>query len=182
MKYYLLALTISSIPALATFYFLRAPKGTPKRGQKRTLIALLGSMIFPFLALNWAYNAIHYPPHYRLTDDKTETNHTYYQPNQPSSDEVKAGLRALKLWKTASKQERNKLADDLVLSKVLIGKTQKEIVDYMGLPDAFGAIHDVGPHIRRTGYYAADGESQCDLIIELNDDGKVSETHLEVNY
>jgi len=79
-------------------------------------------------------------------------------------------------------RKKSSLANEIVLSKVLIGLTQKEIVEYMGTPDAFGAIHDVGPQIRVTGYNACDGESQCDLMINLNDNGKASEVYLDVNY
>ena len=69
-----------------------------------------------------------------------------------------------------------------MVSKVLIGMTQQEIVAYMGVPDAFGALHDIGPQIQETGYWAADGESQCDLLIEIKNAGKASDAYLDVNY
>lgn len=86
----------------------------------------------------------------------------------------------MKKWKSANKYEKNRMASDIVLSKVLIGLTQLEIVEYMGTPDAFTALHEIGPHIRHSGYNAMDDESKCDLLIELNDDGKTSEVHLDV--
>lgn len=52
----------------------------------------------------------------------------------------------------------------------------------MGLPDAFGTLHDVSPTIEETGYNAADSESQCDLIIELKNGGKASDVYLIIDY
>ncbi|MDQ5935597.1 MAG: hypothetical protein QG574_2903 [Cyanobacteriota bacterium erpe_2018_sw_21hr_WHONDRS-SW48-000092_B_bin.40] len=118
----------------------------------------------------------------RLTKTHEGINWIYRQNRAPTDEERKAGSAAIRRWRSAGGREKSSLANEIVLSKVLIGLTQQEIVEYMGTPDAFGAIHDVGPHIRRTGYNAIYGESQCDLIIELNDDGKASEVYLDVNY
>ncbi len=91
-------------------------------------------------------------------------------------------MSAFKKWKSLSRKEKNILASDIVLSKVLIGLTQKEIVVYMGPPDAFGALHDINPQIVETGYNVMDGESQCDLMIMLKNNGKASDVYLDVNY
>jgi hypothetical protein len=119
---------------------------------------------------------------HKLTETHEGINHIFRQNREPTADERKAGLVAIKRWSSASRSEKSCLANDIVLSKVLIGLTQKEIVEYMGSPDAFGAVQDIGPHIRMTGYNAIYGESQCDLMITLNDDGKASEVYLDVNY
>lgn len=65
---------------------------------------------------------------------------------------------------------------------MLIGLTQKEIEEYMGPPDAFGALPDIDPAIVQTGYNVMDGESQCDLLIMLENAGRASDFYLDVNY
>jgi hypothetical protein len=118
----------------------------------------------------------------RLTETHEGINWIYRQNRESTAEERKAGMVALKKWKSANGYEKNRLASDIVLSKVLIGLTQLEIVEYMGTPDAFGAVDDIAPNIRATGYNACDRESQCDLMIELNEDGKASDVYLDVNY
>lgn len=118
----------------------------------------------------------------RLTETHVGLNHEFRQNREPTAEERKAGMVALKKWKSANKYEKNRMASDIVLSKVLIGLTQLEIVEHMGTPDAFGAVDDIAPTIRATGYNACDSESQCDLMIELEDNGKTSDVYLDVNY
>jgi len=118
----------------------------------------------------------------KLTDTEDGINHVFRQNREPTAQEREAGLAALRKWKTANRAERNSLADEIVLGRVLIGLSQQEIIGYLGKPDGFGSSNDVGPNIRLTGYNAQDGESQCDLMIELNDKGKTSDVYLNVNY
>lgn len=116
----------------------------------------------------------------KLTETQVGLNHEFRQNREPTAEERKTGIAALKRWKSANRYEKNRMASDIVLSKVLIGLTQLEIVEYMGTPDAFTALHEIGSHIRHTGYNAMNDESKCDLLIELNDAGKASEVHLDV--
>ena len=60
--------------------------------------------------------------------------------------------------------------------------TQKEIIAYMGPPDGLLCLTDIGPDIGQTGYYCADGESQCDLIIDLKNKRKANVAWLDVNW
>ncbi|MBX9950611.1 MAG: hypothetical protein K2Y39_15690 [Candidatus Obscuribacterales bacterium] len=118
----------------------------------------------------------------KLTDTRDAINNVFRQNREPTAAEREAGLAALRRWKAADRAERNSLADEIVLGRVLLGLTQKEIISYLGKPDGFGSSNDVGPNIRLTGYNAQYGESQCDLMIELNDEGKTSDVYLNVNY
>ncbi|HIA54125.1 MAG TPA: hypothetical protein EYN91_18900 [Candidatus Melainabacteria bacterium] len=118
----------------------------------------------------------------KLTDTEDGINHVFRQNREPTAKEREVGMTALKRWKSANDAERNCLADEIVLGRVLIGLTQREIIGFMGKPDGFGSSNDIGPQIRLTGYNCANGESQCDLMIELNDDGKTSDVYLNVNY
>ncbi|CAN5607612.1 hypothetical protein BH11CYA1_BH11CYA1_18350 [soil metagenome] len=119
---------------------------------------------------------------HKLTKTESGINYHFRQTREPTAEERKAGTVALEKWKSAHRHQKSHFADDIVLSKVLIGMTQKEIVEYMGTPDAFGAVRDIAPNIVMSGYDAQNGESQCDLIIELKDHGKTSDVYLDVNY
>jgi hypothetical protein len=131
---------------------------------------------------SWIYDSFICPPFGKLTEEHEGCNFQYRQYKKPSAAEIEAGRNALKQWKGASRRERQRLAGALVVSKILIGMTQSKIVSFMGPPDAFGALHDIAPDIKQTGYNAADGESVCDLLIEIEDAGKVSDAYLDVNY
>ena len=109
-------------------------------------------------------------------------NWEFRQRRDPTERERLAGIEAMHRWRNANKSEKSYLADDIVLSKVLLGKTQKEIVAEMGKPDAFAALHVCGSHIRHTGYNAAYHESQCDLLIDLDNNGRTKDVYLDVNY
>ena len=119
----------------------------------------------------------------RLTATHEGNNWIYRQNRTPTVEERKAGAVALKKWNSARMWARSSLANEIVLSKVLIGLTQKEIVENMGPPDALSFLDETGPHENSTGYNARYFfEDQCDLMITLNDDGKASEVYLDVNY
>lgn len=118
----------------------------------------------------------------RLTMKESGINCEFRQLREPTKEERLAGIEAMHRWRSANSSEKSYLADDIVLSKVLLGKTQKEIVSEMGKPDAFAALSEVGPHIRHTGYSALHHESQCDLMIDLDDNGRTKDVYLDVNY
>lgn len=146
---------------------------------KLFVLAVIALAIFAF---TFAFGPVLPDSRDRLTKTHEGINWIYRQNREPTVEERKAGAVAIRMWKSASRREKSSLANDIVLSKVLIGLTQREIVEYMGTPDAFAALDQIGPHIRSTGYNAIFGESQCDLMITLNDDGKASEVYLDVNY
>lgn len=56
----------------------------------------------------------------------------YRQLAQPSEIDKQAGLDALKEWPTAAPKQRKEIADKLILGKVLIGKTEKELTEALG--------------------------------------------------
>ncbi len=119
----------------------------------------------------------------RLTAIHEGNNWIYRQNRTPTAAERKAGAVALKKWSSARMWGRSSLANEIVLSRVLIGLTQKEIVENMGPPDAFSFLNEIGRHENLTGYNARYFfEDQCDLMINLNDDGKATEVYLDVNY
>lgn len=118
----------------------------------------------------------------RLTMIESGINCEFRQLREPTKQEHLAGIEGMHRWRSANSSEKSYLADDIVLSKVLLGMTQKEIVVEMGMPDAFAALPDVGPHIRHTGYNAMNHESQCDLLIDLDDNGRAKDAYLDVNY
>lgn len=67
-------------------------------------------------------------PHEGLTLDGRK----YRQLAQPSEIDKQAGLDALKEWPTAAMKQRKEIADKLILGKVLIGKTEKELIEALG--------------------------------------------------
>jgi len=149
-------------------------------------VRIKGCAILIVLTLVWLFasNFFGAGNHAGLEDSSKpgDVNHVLRQLNQPTREEKVDGQKALSRWKTASKAEKSRLADAIVKGRALFGLTQTEVFTLLGKPDAFGAPHDVGPHIEHTGYdVAVFGESQCDLLIDLKD-GRVVDTYLDLNY
>jgi hypothetical protein len=154
----------------------RATLTQRRRALKVSLVIVLSSVVAVSV-----YRSIFEPAHGRLDIESQGTNTRYCQHGIPTEAQIRAGRYALERWRYASIGEKNQYADDIVQSGILIGMTQKEIVEYMGKPDAFAALPDISPNIRVTGYNCADGESQCDLMIELKNNGKCSHVYITVN-
>lgn len=91
----------------------------------------------------------------------------YTQEREPSPEQVKAGLEALRKWKDASPTKKNELADIIVLGKSLNGLTLDQTVSYMGLPDA--------PNRYKTKGY----ETQCDLVFEFGGNGRIERAFID---
>lgn len=52
----------------------------------------------------------------------------------PSEEEIKEGKLAIKKWKEASGEEKLRLTEEIVKSKVLAGKTKKQVIQLIGEP------------------------------------------------
>lgn len=92
----------------------------------------------------------------------------YTQEREPSKDQIKAGLEALRKWQTANPTQKNELADLIVLGKSLNGLTMNQAVNYLGLPDT-------PPNRYKTKGY----ETQCDLVLEFGNDGRIQRAYID---
>lgn len=143
----------------------RAP-GPRRNSIIRTLflanLALFGSVGYQ------TYNAIHHPPHSKLTND----GHSNYRQHwQPTAQELKRGKEILQYWKKASNDDRCKMVDDLLLSRLLYGMTKQEVFDALGPPSE--------PAIDFPYYCLSIGEGGYELLFELKDN-RVSDVYLSV--
>ena len=118
--------------------------------------------------------------HARLTEVSYDVNHIYKQERKPTPEEIKAGALAIENWKKTDKYSRNKLVDDIVLGKNLVGMDVESVISKLGPP--WGQVKN-NAQFRPFGYDAmGGGESQCDLVLEVSPTGIVEETYLDVNY
>lgn len=122
-------------------------------------------------------------PRDKLTERPSGANHHFYQEREPTEEERQAGEHAFRGWKSAHRFFKPRLAAEIILGKTLIGLTQKQIVDVMGEPNASYTLHDENPQIRHTGYDCMGlSVDQYDLLIDLDDTGKVYRAYLNINY
>ncbi|MBK7747144.1 MAG: hypothetical protein IPP57_05550 [Candidatus Obscuribacter sp.] len=111
-------------------------------------------------------------PSYTTMESKPSgANLRYMQLIDPTPAQIAAGQDALKKFKTASKEARNELGGDLLISKVLIGMSQKDLLDTLG-PGEFSTdpklvIYDITKK-----------EKLCQLMIVIGL-GKVSDVYIE---
>jgi len=118
--------------------------------------------------------------HNRLSEVSHDANHIYKQLRKPSREEIAAGQQAIETWKQTDKHSRNRLADDIVLGKNLVGMNVESVISKLGPP--WGQVKN-DSNFRPFGYDAlGGGESQCDLVLEISPEGVVEETYLDVNY
>lgn len=161
--YFALALPITLIAVLCGIpEHCRAPG--PSRSSTIRIIILANIALFSFIGYQ-IYNSIHYPPHYKLTEDE---DMNYRQHKQPSAIELQKGKEILKHWKKASNDDRCEMVDDLILSRLLYGMTRQELFDALGPPS------ELAPY-----YCLSVGEGGCELHFELKDN-RVSDVYLSV--
>lgn len=91
----------------------------------------------------------------------------YTQEREPSSDQVKQGLEALRQWKDATPTKKNELADLIVLGKSLNGLSMDQAVTYLGQPDA--------PNRYKTKGY----ETECALVFEFGGNGRIERAFID---
>jgi hypothetical protein len=156
---------------LGDVYKRQLPKHCKEPGPKRNSVIRMTIMInlaiFSFIGYQ-IYNSIHYPPHYKLTEDE---DMNYRQHKQPSAIELQKGKEILKHWKKASNDDRCKMVDDLLVSRLLYGMTQQEVIEALGPPSE--------PAIDYPYYCLSVGEGGCELLFELKDN-RVSDVYLSV--
>ncbi len=118
--------------------------------------------------------------HSRLTEIYTDPNFEYRQKRQPSAQEVRDGEYALSIWKKTDKYSRNRIAEDIVLGKNLVGMDVTTVISKLGPPWDQDSIRN--PEQQRPfGYYASGGESQCNLRLDIDSNGIVRDSFLDVN-
>lgn len=119
----------------------------------------------------------------KLTDTKTGANHQLTQEREPTKEEKLAGERSFKKWKS-SESERSHLADDLILGKTLIGLKAEEVTEALGPPGGGNANDQyVAGQTKEFGYgLPLEGYSVNELIVELDEHGKVKKSYIDINY
>lgn len=95
----------------------------------------------------------------------------YMQLLDPTPAQIATGESALHKFKAANKQDRNELAGDLLIAKILIDRPQKEILEVMG-PGEFST----DPNL--IVYDITYKEKLCQLMIVISL-GKVSDVYIE---
>lgn len=164
--FFAIALPITLIAVLmGTPEHCRAPG--PRRNSIIRTTFLANLALFSFVGYQ-TYDAIHHPPHHKLTLDE-DVN--YRQHSQPTAQELKRGKEILKYWKKASNDDRCKMVDDLLLSRLLYGMTKQEVFDALGPPSE--------PAIDFPYYCLSIGEGGYELLFELKDN-RVSDVYLSV--
>lgn len=111
------------------------------------------------------------PSYTTMQSKPSGANLRYMQLIDPTPAQIAAGQDALKKFKTASKEARNELGGDLLIAKVLIGMSQKDLLDTLG-PGEFSTdpklvIYDITKK-----------EKLCQLMIVISL-GKVSDVYIE---
>ena len=122
-------------------------------------------------------------PHRSLVEKRIGSNSIlYYQNGKPTPDELREGQFALDHWKSASRRERNRYADELIQSGVLTGMTPIQIAERMGVPDNLSAGENISPQLERIRYDCTVGMADDDLIIDLKNKGKANLCYLEITW
>lgn len=164
--YFALALPITLIAVLCGIpEHCRAPG--PSRSSTIRITILANIALFSLIGYQ-IYNSLNYPPHYKLTEDE---DMNYRQHRQPTALELQKGKEILKHWKKASNDERCKMVDDLLASRLLYNMTQQEVLAALGPPSEPGNDY---PY-----YCLSTGEGGCELFFELKDN-RVSDVFLSV--
>lgn len=105
------------------------------------------------------------------TESESYGAHICIPQGRPSPNQVEQGRLALVRWKTAKRQERNFLADKIVIGEVLLGLSTKELVECLGPPN-FSS--------REYSWTITNSESSCSLNVEQSNN-KVSRAYLVVS-
>lgn len=111
------------------------------------------------------------PSYLTMESKPSGANLRYMQLMDPTPAQISAGQEALKKFKTATKEARNELGGDLLISKVLIGMSQKDLLDTLG-PGEFST----DPKL--IVYDITKKEKLCQLMVVISL-GKVSDVYIE---
>jgi len=113
----------------------------------------------------------------RLFREQIGINEHYYQRKPPTNTEIIAGNRALAKWLLADNDERNRLADDIIASHILLGMDKDQLVKYLGKPS-----YDTDCEVNWNAMGSDScGDSSCELCVSIKDD-KAVEAYLDVNH
>ena len=113
----------------------------------------------------------------RLFREQIGINELYYQRKPATNAEIIAGNRALAKWLVADNDERNRLADDIIVSQILLGKEKDQLIKYLGKPSC---DTDFEINWNALGSDSC-GDSVCNLCVKIKN-GKTVEAYLDVNH
>lgn len=96
----------------------------------------------------------------------------YFPANKPSKEEFYAGNEALKSWKNATREQRSRLAEDIVVGETLKGLSRAEIVAHLG------AFFDENPDYCSYNIYDGEGSGKT-LNIVFDEQNRVTCSYIE---